>query len=686
MNLQKRSILIIGIILFLAIGINTAVLTYIASARYKQAILSKAISVAEGVSNGIEKVLMLGVPIEAVDGLNEKLMGLLEDKSIGYAMVTDMRSTVLFHTEEKRIGQKLDDVISLKATASPATLIQEDRAYYDISLPLKDADDKQVGSLRVAVKSAVIKKALYRLLLWALGISTFSFLLFLGIIYFSVSRFITAPISDMEAVASRIAGGDLKEKIKVKGKDEIASLGNAINIMAENLRSIILKIRDTTAGITMATSTITDSSNRIQNVVDIQKRATNETGQSIAEMDNSISSISMSSESLSESAGSASSAITEMTASISNVAENAVLFSSSAEDSASSVEEMIASIKEIAGSIQRLLTSSEESASALLEINATIKEIEQSANESVRLAEKVSQDASEKGMTAVSAATSGMQEIRDSVRSLSEVINRLGKRSEAIGNILTVIDEVADQTGLLALNAAILAAQAGEHGKSFAVVADEIKGLAERTSSSTKEIADLVTAVQKETKESVSMSGVGIKAVEKGMNLVGQLNDALKGIYESSKVSTEMSKTIQRATAEEANVIKHITGSIKEMSTRVEQISKATQEQSKGSMLILNAMEKIKQISQQVKTATNEQFSAGKQINTVSDNVSKQAEEISKAITNQKQKGTVIVKSMESIQKTMEELATSTSEMNNSISSLKEGVNDLLRELQRFTV
>ena len=102
-----------------------------------------------------------------------------------------------------------------------------------------------------------------------------------------------------------------------------------------------------------------------------------------------------------------------------------------------------------------------------------------------------------------------MDNIKKAVEASAEVINRLGKRSQEIGQILKVIDEVTDQTGLLALNAAILAAQAGEHGKGFSVIAEEIKDLAERTTASTQEIAGLIVTVQKEV-------GQSVQAMERG--------------------------------------------------------------------------------------------------------------------------------------------------------------------------
>jgi methyl-accepting chemotaxis protein len=116
-------------------------------------------------------------------------------------------------------------------------------------------------------------------------------------------------------------------------------------------------------------------------------------------------------------------------------------------------------------------------------------------------------------------------------------VTKLGGRSEEIGNP-AVIDDITDQTTLLALNAAILAAQAGEHGKGFSVVADEIKNLAERTSFSTQEIALLIQSVQQEVSDAVAAMDEGLKSVSMGFRVTGEAADALRKIVESSNSHT----------------------------------------------------------------------------------------------------------------------------------------------------
>lgn len=677
----------VGGILFFILAINTLVLTSVASNKYKSALLSKTNAVGDGMQRDLGRALNLGIPLESMEGVNEKLQELISrDSAIGYAMVTDIKGKVLFDTRQAELGKELKDDASLKAASSPKSIIQTVGAFYDLSFPLINAEGKLVGVLRIGIKSEAVNSQLYALLLWALGISLVSFLVCLGLVSFSISRFITQPIMHMEKAAEGIAAGDLTSVIETKGSDEIAALGKAINGMAFNLKDMISKIRNISNSVTHVTSNIANSSQEVLTVADVQKKAIEETASSVNEMNNSTSSVAMSADSLSESSVDTSSAILQMTKSIERVAESSNIFDEQTHEAASSIEEMISNIKQITQSLENLSSSSEEIASSVTEVDATIKEIEHHAGESVRLAEKVTTDASDKGMNAAEAAIEGMENIRKSVGALSDMINILGKRSQDIGKVLSVIDEVADQTNLLALNAAILAAQAGEHGRAFAVVADEVKSLAERTSFSTKEIAALITSVQEDTRSSVHMAAQGIETVERGLSLVRDVHEALSGILDSSRVSTEMSKAIQRATSEESQVIKQITDSIKGMSKQVENISRAAQEQSKGSRFIVEATEKMREISHHIKVATGEQKDGSRQISGAVENVTQQADHIAKATAKQLGGSAEIVQSMNKIQNTTGKLIQSSHEMSSAINSLKEEARNLLSELQKFSV
>jgi methyl-accepting chemotaxis protein len=687
MNLQKKSTIIVAGILFIIIAINTAVLTYVASSKYRNAILSKTTAVGENFQKDLAKVLSLGVPIESLEGMNEKLADLVSrDKAIGYAMIMSKDLKVLFHNDAGNAGKELKDNAAIKAASSAVPLIQTVASYYDLSFPLLDAESKIQGVVRIGVEMQAINSQVYALLLWAVSISSLCFILAVSLIYASMSKFITKPIMAMEKAANRIASGDLTYTIDIVGKGEVAALGEAINRTAFNLKDMISKIRNITRSVTQVTDTIVVSSKGVLKSSEVQKQAVDKTALTIEEMDASVSKVAMSSGNLSESAINTASAISEMAVSIETIAENSNIFSEIAHETASSIEEMISTIKEIASSVETLVESSEAIAASVEEVNAATSDIERSANVSVKLAEAVMIGASEKGINAAAASLKGMENIKTSVSSLSEIINMLGKRANDIGKIVNVIDDVADQTNLLAINAAILASKAGEHGKGFAVVADEIKSLAERTSFSTSEIAALIKSVQDDTKTSVKMAGEGIHTVDKGLTLVKDVSSALQEIAGSSRESTDMAKAIQRATTEETLVIKQISKAVENMTVQTENISRAIKEQSKGSRLIIESTEKIKDIAHQVKTSTAEQRSGSKQIAGVIENVTQQASQIANATAQQKEKSLDIVQSVEMIRNVTDDLTGSANSMNSVITSLKEEAENLLAELEKFKV
>src|SRR5439155_829713 len=229
--------------------------------------------------------------------------------------------------------------------------------------------------------------------------------------------------------------------------------------------------------------------------------------------------------------------ILQMTATNDEVAENIGELASSVRETVSSIEEMTYSIKEVAKDVDALSLTAEETSSSMNQMDVSIDQVQSNAKATARLSEEVATDA-ERGAESILKTIGEIYRIKESSQEAVAVISNLGSRIEAIGQILSVIDDVAEQTNLLALNAAILAAQSGEHGKGFAVVADEIKDLAERTGSSTKEIAEVIRSVQEESKNAVAAMDRGVKNVEEGVQLGQDAESALKKIQESSHKAT----------------------------------------------------------------------------------------------------------------------------------------------------
>jgi methyl-accepting chemotaxis protein len=317
LNLQKKAVSIVAVILFGALAVNTAVLSYVASSKFKNAILGRTSAVGESLQRELSKVLGLGVPVESLEGVSEKLKDLTSvNKSIGYAMVTDANAKILFHGDAGKVGKELTDKPSRTAASSPNSLIQAMGEYFDLSFPLQTADGKVVGALRLGVTMTSINSQLYVLLLWALGISVLCFVLATVLVSSFISRVITKPILAIETAADRIASGDLSSEINVQGDDEIASLGHAINRMSGNLKGVLSKIGGITKSVSAVTAKIASASHGVTAATEIQKKAVEETTSAIEEMDSSVVRVATISNNLAVSATDTSSSVLELSASI----------------------------------------------------------------------------------------------------------------------------------------------------------------------------------------------------------------------------------------------------------------------------------------------------------------------------------------------------------------------------------
>src|SRR5205085_10849113 len=173
------------------------------------------------------------------------------------------------------------------------------------------------------------------------------------------------------------------------------------------------------------------------------------------------------------------------------------------------------------------------------EMSATVLQVSDNSNKAADASRKAAETARHGG-TIVDETLGKMRVIAGSVSGTAKKMEELGKSSDQIGHIIGVIDDIADQTNLLALNAAIEAARAGEQGRGFAVVADEVRKLAERTTTATKEIAQMIKSIQDETKVAVTAMEEGTKQVEDGVKTTSQAGDALKEIIQMSEQVGEM--------------------------------------------------------------------------------------------------------------------------------------------------
>jgi methyl-accepting chemotaxis protein len=257
---------------------------------------------------------------------------------------------------------------------------------------------------------------------------------------------------------------------------------------------------------------------------------------------------------------------------------------------ASASSEISSSTEQMAAGSQEQTSQTSEVASAVEEMTKTIVENSRNAVETADTAKQARRSAEEGGKI-VDETVSGMKRIADFVNQSAETVKALGKSSDAIGEIIAVIDDIADQTNLLALNAAIEAARAGEQGRGFAVVADEVRKLAERTTKATKEIAEMIKKIQSETVGAVQSMEIGTREVDNGISLADKAGSSLKAIVEVSVKVTDMVSQIAAASEEQSSASEQI-------SKNVEAISSVTNQSAAGTQQIARAAEDLNRLTE----------------------------------------------------------------------------------------
>jgi methyl-accepting chemotaxis protein len=256
---------------------------------------------------------------------------------------------------------------------------------------------------------------------------------------------------------------------------------------------------------------------------------------------------------------------------------------------ASASSQISSSTEEMAAGAQEQTSQAGEVASAVEEMTSTILENSKNAGVAADTA-KQAKEAALQGGTVVGETVDGMKRIADVVNKSAQTVKELGKSSDQIGEIIGVIDDIADQTNLLALNAAIEAARAGEQGRGFAVVADEVRKLAERTTKATKEIAGMIKKIQADTTGAVASMEEGTNEVERGIRLADKAGMSLQEIVGVSQKVTDMVTQIAAASAQQSKASE-------EISNNVEAISKVTGETAQGTQQIARAAEDLNRLT-----------------------------------------------------------------------------------------
>ena len=355
-----------------------------------------------------------------------------------------------------------------------------------------------------------------------------------------LSRGLVRPIDSLLNVAGAVSQGDVSQKVTVSSHDEIGELGEAFNNMIDYLQEAAV------------------AADRISNndlTVEVNPRTEDDSfGHSLKKMVTNLSQI------------------------IGQLRENARELVTAAGEIAATSEQMSRGATSQSAQIDKV-------SGAVDSMSAAIVEAARNAASATDTSRGAAENAGQGGEI-VSQTIAGMQRITETVQSSSESITALASSADKIGEIITVIDDIADQTNLLALNAAIEAARAGEQGRGFAVVADEVRKLAERTGKATGEISDMIKSVQVQTADAVKSMQEGITEVQSGQQLADQAGEALNEIV-------AMSNQVMRMVQEIAVASEHQSSAAEEISSNIQHIATVTKESVRGAEQSAAAAEEL---------------------------------------------------------------------------------------------
>ncbi len=392
----------------------------------------------------------------------------------------------------------------------------------------------------------------------------------------------TGYLKEMVGVAESVANGDLAVRVQPRGQDD--ALGHALERMVRGLRELIGEVRRQADGILSAAGQLGEASDQMAAA----------TGQ--------------------------------IATAINEVTRSTVALSGLSQESAREVERVASGSQQVAAGAQESAATAGQSREEAERMGERIQVVARASGEVAEAAEE-SRRAALQGQEAVNQAVAAMASIADAVRRASKTVDLLGEYGQQIGDIVKAIDEIASQTNLLALNAAIEAARAGEQGRGFAVVAENVRSLAERSSASTKEIADLIAKVQQGTQEAVEAMAAGVRDVEEGQRITGDAGDALRAIIATVARSADRMKEIARDVQGLASGAERIVAS-------AEQIAALAGESAQGASEMAAGTSKVTEAILQVSATSEETSASAEEVSASTEELSAQAEELA-ATANQ---------------------------------------------------
>ncbi len=528
-------------------------------------------------------------------------------------------------------------------------------------------------------------KAKVQKLHWLILSTAFIFSGSLMLLVWTIARGIKKAVDEDQDFAASVASGDLTRTLTLNHRDELGELGLSLNLMVTDLRTMFTHISDNSRELSRATKEIGYASGILVMVSGRQEEDVQEITDSARDISDLIGNVNEGVNGLNASVDESSSTVMELSASIAEVVRNMELLTTSVDDIGASISQLSGAIGQIDNGVHALDQTSITTASSVMEFDTSIRNIEEYANESVVITQQVLQDV-ESGKQAVDATIIGIGEIRDASHTTADSISSLSQKAKNIGSIVTVIDEIAQQTSLLALNASIIAAQAGQHGRSFSVVATEIKKLAERTTRSTREIGEVIKGVQAEIAWAVTSISVASESITIGEQLAHQAGTVLEKIVTGVNQSSGQMSEIARATKEQSRGSLLIRDAMEQIADMTADIAKSTERQRQESEAIKLEVNKVQLFSTDVKRSMLEQANVGELISSMTMRVSDMSFRIRTACEEQAAGNRRIGTAVARIRQSSADVRQETHVVDKEVAKLGKQTELLVQEISNFKV